>query len=62
MICLEALDSFSREKDGRVATERLQASLSEDLKRAQQDNASSNKKVTLSQQLMKLYFCEYPVK
>ncbi|KAI5642204.1 hypothetical protein M9H77_00282 [Catharanthus roseus] len=42
---LEALDSFSREKEARAAAERLQASLSEDLKRAQQDNASSNQKI-----------------
>ncbi|CAA3010936.1 kinesin KIN-14N [Olea europaea subsp. europaea] len=42
---LEALDSLAREKDSRVALERLQASLSEELKRTQQDNASSNQKI-----------------
>ncbi|XP_027172595.1 kinesin-like protein KIN-14N [Coffea eugenioides] len=42
---LEALDSFTREKEARVAAERLQSSLSEDLKRAQQDIASSNQKI-----------------
>ena len=49
MVCVfdyqEALDSFTREKEARVAAERLQSSLSEDLKRAQQDIASSNQKV-----------------
>ncbi|PIN19618.1 Kinesin (KAR3 subfamily) [Handroanthus impetiginosus] len=42
---LEALDSLSRERDSRLAAERLQASLSEDLKRTQQDNASANQKI-----------------
>ncbi|GFP89974.1 kinesin-3 [Phtheirospermum japonicum] len=42
---LEALDSLSREKDSRIAAERLQVSLSEDLKRTQQDNASTNQKI-----------------
>ncbi|KAK4484414.1 hypothetical protein RD792_006993, partial [Penstemon davidsonii] len=41
----EALDSLAREKDSRIASERLQASLSEELKRTQQDNASANQKV-----------------
>ncbi|KAL2453732.1 Kinesin-3 [Abeliophyllum distichum] len=43
---MEALDSLAREKDDRAALERLQASLSEELKRTQQDNASSNQKVS----------------
>ncbi|KAL2247583.1 kinesin-like protein KIN-14N [Sesamum indicum] len=42
---LEALDSLSKERDSRLATERLQASLSEELKRTQQDNASANQKM-----------------
>ncbi|KAL2523662.1 Kinesin-3 [Abeliophyllum distichum] len=42
---MEALDSLAREKDDRAALERLQASLSEELKRTQQDNASSNQKI-----------------
>ncbi|KAL0362272.1 UNVERIFIED_CONTAM: Kinesin-like protein KIN-14C [Sesamum calycinum] len=42
---LEALDSLSRERDSRLAAERLQASLSEELKRTQQDNASANQKM-----------------
>ncbi|KAL3503429.1 hypothetical protein ACH5RR_037878 [Cinchona calisaya] len=42
---LEAMDSFTREKEARIAAERLQSSLSEDLKRAQQDIASSNQKI-----------------
>lgn len=52
------MDSFNREKEARVAAERLQSSLSEDLKRAQQDIASSNQKVLerSSLDLMKLYF------
>lgn len=41
----EAMDSLTREKEARVASERLQASLSEDLRRAQQDITSSNQKV-----------------
>ncbi|KAL3821537.1 hypothetical protein ACJIZ3_007442 [Penstemon smallii] len=41
----EALDSLAREKDSRIASERLQASISEELKRTQQDNASANQKV-----------------
>ncbi|KAK6154392.1 hypothetical protein DH2020_008640 [Rehmannia glutinosa] len=42
---LEALDSLGQEKDSRLAAERLQASLSEELKRTQQDNASTNQKI-----------------
>ncbi|PIN02357.1 Kinesin (KAR3 subfamily) [Handroanthus impetiginosus] len=42
---LEALESLAREKGSRLAAERLQASLSEELKRAQEDNASSNHKI-----------------
>ncbi|KAL0406888.1 UNVERIFIED_CONTAM: Kinesin-like protein KIN-14N [Sesamum latifolium] len=42
---LEALDSLSRERDSRQAVERLQASLLEELKRTQQDNASANQKM-----------------
>ncbi|GFQ04852.1 alanine--glyoxylate aminotransferase 2 homolog 3 mitochondrial [Phtheirospermum japonicum] len=43
---LEVLDSLSREKDSTIAAERFQVSLSEDLKRTQQDNASTNQKAT----------------
>ncbi|KAI3466204.1 hypothetical protein Pfo_022867 [Paulownia fortunei] len=42
---MEALDSLGREKDCRLAAERLQASLSEELKRTQQDNTSANQKI-----------------
>ncbi|KAL6543204.1 Kinesin-like protein KIN-14C [Orobanche hederae] len=42
---LEALDSLHREKDSRLVAERLQVSLSEELKRTQQDNASNNQKI-----------------
>ncbi|KAG8386197.1 hypothetical protein BUALT_Bualt03G0123900 [Buddleja alternifolia] len=42
---LEALDSSAREKDCRLAAERLQASLSEELKRTKEDNASANQKI-----------------
>lgn len=51
----EALDSLAREKDSRVALERLQASLSEELKRTQQDNASSNQKVSGEDFFVKIY-------
>lgn len=39
------MDLFAKEKEARVTGERLQASLAEDLKRAQQDNAAANQKV-----------------
>lgn len=39
------MDSFSREKEARDAVEKLQASVSEELKRSQQDNSSANQKV-----------------
>lgn len=39
------MDSFSREKEARDAAEKLQASVSEELKRSQQDNSSANQKV-----------------
>ncbi|KAG8365029.1 hypothetical protein BUALT_Bualt18G0060500 [Buddleja alternifolia] len=42
---VEALDSLAREKDSRLAAERLQSSLSEELKRTQKDNASANQKI-----------------
>ncbi|GER56568.1 kinesin-like protein [Striga asiatica] len=42
---LEALDSLSREKEYRLAADRMQVSLSEELKRSQQDNASTNQKI-----------------
>ncbi|KAL8506117.1 hypothetical protein ACS0TY_017108 [Phlomoides rotata] len=42
---LETLDSLGREKEARLAAERLQASLSEDLKRLQQDIANSKQKI-----------------
>ncbi|XP_016464861.1 kinesin-like protein KIN-14N [Nicotiana tabacum] len=42
---LEAMDSFSREKEARDAVEKLQASVSEELKRSQQDNSSANQKI-----------------
>ncbi|KAK6134930.1 hypothetical protein DH2020_031308 [Rehmannia glutinosa] len=42
---LEALDSLATEKDSRLAAERLQASISEELKRTQQDNASGIQKI-----------------
>ncbi|KZV56429.1 kinesin-3 [Dorcoceras hygrometricum] len=42
---LEALDSLAREKDSRLAAQRLQASLSEDLKRAQEDNVGASQKI-----------------
>ncbi|KAK4491974.1 hypothetical protein RD792_002758 [Penstemon davidsonii] len=41
----DALDSFAREKESRLAAERLQASLSEELKRTQLDNAGANQKI-----------------
>ncbi|KAL3850813.1 hypothetical protein ACJIZ3_012695 [Penstemon smallii] len=41
----DALDSFAREKESRLAAERLQASLSEELKRTQIDNAGANQKI-----------------
>ncbi|XP_051133552.1 kinesin-like protein KIN-14N [Andrographis paniculata] len=42
---LETLDCLARERDARIAAERLQSTLSEDLSRAQQDNASVNQKI-----------------
>ncbi|XP_047951925.1 kinesin-like protein KIN-14N isoform X1 [Salvia hispanica] len=42
---VEALDSLARERDLRLAAEKLQASLSEDLRRSQLDNASANQKI-----------------
>lgn len=42
---LEALDSLARERDSRLAAQRLQASLSEELKRAQEDNVGANQKI-----------------
>ncbi|PHU13068.1 hypothetical protein BC332_19998 [Capsicum chinense] len=42
---LEAMDSFSREKEARDAAEKLQSSVSEELKRSQQDNSSANQKI-----------------
>ncbi|GAA0157254.1 microtubule binding motor protein [Lithospermum erythrorhizon] len=42
---LEALDSFISEKDARLLAEKLQSSISDQLARAQEDNASSNKKI-----------------
>ncbi|KAL0353585.1 UNVERIFIED_CONTAM: Kinesin-like protein KIN-14C [Sesamum angustifolium] len=42
---LEALDSLAKEKDSRLAAERLNASLSEELKRTQEDNASNVQKI-----------------
>ncbi|XP_047967701.1 kinesin-like protein KIN-14N [Salvia hispanica] len=42
---LEALDSLARERDSRAAAEKLQASLSEDLRQSQLDNTSANQKV-----------------
>ncbi|XP_051135566.1 kinesin-like protein KIN-14N [Andrographis paniculata] len=41
----EALDSLGREKEARLAAEKLKASLSEELKKAQEENASSNHKI-----------------
>ncbi|KAL0306427.1 UNVERIFIED_CONTAM: Kinesin-like protein KIN-14C [Sesamum radiatum] len=43
---LEALDSLAKEKDSRLAAERLNASLSEELKRSQEDNASNVQKAS----------------
>ncbi|TMW91891.1 hypothetical protein EJD97_013771 [Solanum chilense] len=42
---LEAVDSYNREKHARDTAEKLQVSLSEELKRAQQDTASANQKI-----------------
>ncbi|KAL3645470.1 hypothetical protein CASFOL_010650 [Castilleja foliolosa] len=42
---LEALDSLAREKDCRLAVEKLQASISEELKRVQEDNAAGIQKI-----------------
>ncbi|KAG9143182.1 hypothetical protein Leryth_010113, partial [Lithospermum erythrorhizon] len=42
---LEALDSFISEKDARLVAEKLQSSISDQLARAQEDNATSNKKI-----------------
>lgn len=39
------MDSLSREKEARLAAERLQTSLKEDLEKAQQEQQSSNQKV-----------------
>lgn len=41
----EAVDAYNREKHARDTAEKLQVSLSEELKRAQQDTASANQKV-----------------
>ncbi|KAL8502980.1 hypothetical protein ACS0TY_021923 [Phlomoides rotata] len=49
---LETLDSLGREKEARLGAERLQASLSEDLKQLQQDIANTNQKI---QSLEKTY-------
>lgn len=40
------MDSLARERELRLAAEKLQASLSEDLRRSQLDNASANQKVS----------------
>ncbi|KAG9160007.1 hypothetical protein Leryth_005742 [Lithospermum erythrorhizon] len=42
---LEALDSMSKEKEARITAERLQASVSDELKRAQQDRDSCTQKI-----------------
>jgi kinesin family protein C1 len=42
---LDALDSYNRENEARIAAERLQASFSEDVKRAQSDVASGNQMI-----------------
>ncbi|CAA3008959.1 kinesin KIN-14N [Olea europaea subsp. europaea] len=42
---VEALDSLAREKDAKLAAERLHSSLSEELKRTQEDSASANQKI-----------------
>ncbi|KAH6775566.1 kinesin 3 [Perilla frutescens var. hirtella] len=42
---VEAMDSLARERDLRLAAEKLQASLSDDLRRTQLDNASANQKI-----------------
>ncbi|XP_022877512.1 kinesin-like protein KIN-14N [Olea europaea var. sylvestris] len=42
---LEALESLAKEKDARLAAERMQDSLSEELKRTQQDSCSANQKI-----------------
>ncbi|VFQ58622.1 unnamed protein product [Cuscuta campestris] len=47
---MEALSSLSREKDLRVAAEKQQASLSEELRRAQQDNETANQKIQVLQE------------
>lgn len=44
---LEALDSLGREKEARLAVERLQASLLEDLQKSKQENATSNQKLRI---------------
>ncbi|CAA0808658.1 Kinesin-5 [Striga hermonthica] len=42
---LDALDSLAKEKDNRLAAEKLQASISEELKRVQEDNAAGIQKI-----------------
>ncbi|CAA0816237.1 Kinesin-1 [Striga hermonthica] len=42
---LEALDSLANEKDNRLAAEKLQASISAELKRVQEDNATGVQKI-----------------
>ncbi|XAR56635.1 Minus-end-directed kinesin ATPase [Bertholletia excelsa] len=43
---LAALDSLAKEKEARTAAERLQASLSEELRSAQLENSSANQKIS----------------
>ena len=44
------MDSLAREKDAKVAVERLQASLSEELRSAQSENSTANQKVRQREQ------------
>ncbi|KAK6946834.1 Kinesin motor domain [Dillenia turbinata] len=48
-----AMDACMREKEARVAAERLQASLSEELGKAQQEQSSANQKITSLNEMYK---------
>ncbi|CAL5341807.1 hypothetical protein CsSME_00026283 [Camellia sinensis var. sinensis] len=43
---LAAVDSLAKEKEAKVAAERMQASLSEELRSAQRENSSANQKIS----------------
>lgn len=41
----DAIDCHEREKEGRLAAEQVQASLKEELEKAEQDKAAANERV-----------------